>query len=112
MRNAFNIQGKFHVTEIAAHRLVRGQTIRMHNDYIDGKETHRLLIQLNHGWKLEQGGVLMIFGSRSPEDVRRTLKPVHCSGLVFEISPSSFHAVSQIKDRERYTLVYSFKEEK
>ena len=111
MRRRFRIQGKLSITEVAAHRLVQGQTIRVHNDYLGGEETHRLLVQLNSGWAPEQGGLLMFFGSRFAQDVRRVLSPLHRSAVAFEISPSSFHAVSQIKTGERFTLVYTFKAE-
>jgi len=110
LRRAFEINGDLNVSEIAAHRLEPGQTIRIHNDYIDGEETHRLLIQLNSGWKPEQGGLLMFFSSKFAEDVCNIMVPAHCSGLAFEISPRSFHAVSQVKEGERFTLVYSFRE--
>jgi Rps23 Pro-64 3,4-dihydroxylase Tpa1-like proline 4-hydroxylase len=95
--------------DVNAHKLTQGQTIRIHNDYIEGEETHRLLIQLNRGWTTEQGGLLMLFSGPAPEDVYGVILPRHRTGLAFEISPYSFHAVSQIKCGERYTLVYSFR---
>lgn len=97
------------LTEVTAHRLLPGQTIRVHNDYLADGESHRLLVQLNRGWDDDQGGLLMLFGSASPEEVRRMLRPTHRSAMAFAISPLSFHAVSTIQRGERYTLVYSFK---
>jgi Rps23 Pro-64 3,4-dihydroxylase Tpa1-like proline 4-hydroxylase len=97
------------LTEVTAHKLLPGQTIRVHNDYLGEGETHRLLVQLNRGWADEQGGLLMLFGSASPEDVRRILRPTHQSAMAFAISAQSFHAVSTIRTGERYTLVYSFR---
>jgi Rps23 Pro-64 3,4-dihydroxylase Tpa1-like proline 4-hydroxylase len=97
--------------EVTAHKLVPGQTIRVHNDYLDDGETHRLLVQFNRSWQDAQGGLLMLFGSASPEDVRRILRPVHGSAMAFPISPQSFHAVSTVRHGHRYTLVYSFKAE-
>jgi hypothetical protein len=97
------------LTEATAHKLLPGQTIRVHNDYLADGETHRLLIQLNRGWADDQGGLLMLFGSSSPEDVQRILRPTHQSAMAFGISPESLHAVSTIKAGERYTLVYSFR---
>lgn len=96
------------LTEVTAHKLVSGQTIRVHNDHRPRGETHRLLIQLNRGWADEQGGLLLLFGSAAADDVRRILRPAHRSAMAFEISPQSFHAVSTIQRGERYTLVYSF----
>ena len=97
------------LTEIAAHKLVPGQTIRVHNDFIGAEETHRMLVQINEGWRPDNGGLLMIFNSRHPEDVADIIVPHHNSGFGFEISPMSFHAVSTIHSGERYTLVYTFK---
>jgi Rps23 Pro-64 3,4-dihydroxylase Tpa1-like proline 4-hydroxylase len=94
--------------DITAHRLTRGQRIRIHNDYIPGQETHRLLVQLNRGWLDENGGALMLFNSKEPSDVHRILRPIHNSGLLFEISPDSLHAVAPIHRGERFTLVMSF----
>jgi Rps23 Pro-64 3,4-dihydroxylase Tpa1-like proline 4-hydroxylase len=96
------------LVDITAHRLVPGQTIRIHNDHLNGEETHRLLIQLNSGWDLANGGMLMLFGSPSPDDLAAIFEPTHRSAFGFEISERSFHAVSTIRDGERFTLVYSF----
>jgi len=100
--------GRVRFVEATAHKLVAGQIIRIHNDYLDEGETHRVLFQLNRGWRDEQGGLLMLFGSESPEDVRRVVRPTHGSAFAFEISPSSFHAVSRIAGGNRFTMVYSF----
>jgi Rps23 Pro-64 3,4-dihydroxylase Tpa1-like proline 4-hydroxylase len=97
------------LAEVTAHKLVPGQTIRVHNDHRPRGETYRLLVQLNRGWEDEQGGLLLLFGSAAAEDVRRILRPTHRSAIAFAISPRSFHAVSTIKRGQRYTLVYSFK---
>lgn len=97
------------LTEVTAHKMVPGQTIRIHNDYRPKGETHRLLIQLNRGWTDAKGGLLLLFGSAAAEDVRRILRPTHRSAVAFAISPHSFHAVSTIQHGERYTLVYSFR---
>ncbi len=94
--------------DVTAHRLTKGQRIRIHNDYIPGQETHRLLIQLNRGWIDENGGALMLFNSDEPTDVHRVFRPVHNTGLLFEISRDSLHAVTPIHNGERFTLVMSF----
>jgi Rps23 Pro-64 3,4-dihydroxylase Tpa1-like proline 4-hydroxylase len=110
LQSVFGLAAKLGIVDVSAHRLVPGQTIRIHNDHTGGgAETHRLLIQLNRGWRPEDGGLLVLFGSHAPEDVRRVIVPKHGDGLAFEISSRSFHAVSQVKQGERYTLVYSFR---
>ena len=94
--------------DATAHRLVPGQRIRLHNDFIAGAETHRLMIQLNRGWKDENGGFLFFFNSADPADLHKIFRPVHNSAVAFAITPESYHAVSALHAGERYTLVYSF----
>lgn len=94
--------------DVTAHKLVKGQTIRIHNDYIPGHETHRLLIQFNSGWIDDYGGLLMFFGSTNPKDIRKVFRPSHNSCVAFEISKNSLHAVSTIHSDIRFTLVFSF----
>jgi Rps23 Pro-64 3,4-dihydroxylase Tpa1-like proline 4-hydroxylase len=97
------------LVDITAHRLVAGQTIRLHNDYIGDAETHRMLVQLNRGWDVSNGGLLMLFGSQRAEDVCAAIIPRHGSAFAFAISPQSFHAVSTIVSGDRFTLVYTFR---
>jgi len=109
LQTRFAIRGGLTLVDVAAHRLTAGQTIRIHNDYLGDNETHRLLIQLNDGWNSDRGGLLMLFSDSTPESLKRVVMPTHTSGFAFEISPTSYHAVSSIKDGERYTLVYTFR---
>ena len=95
--------------DMTAHRLTAGQRIRIHNDYLEGGETHRLIVQLNRGWTCRDGGQLLLFGGREPEDLRVVLAPVSKQALIFEISHRSHHAVSEIVRGERYSIVYSFR---
>lgn len=103
--------GGMRLVEATAHKLSSGQTIRIHNDYIGGEETHRLLVQLNRGWADENGGFLMLFSSPNADDLARIIRPAHGSAVGFEISPVSYHAVSRMVRGERYTLVFSFQRE-
>ncbi len=102
-------QDSLFLTEANAHKLLPGQTIKIHNDYIDGMETHRVLVQLNRNWVDESGGLLILFSGPNPNHVARVIRPMHGSAAGFEISPRSFHAVSTVRAGARYTLVYSFK---
>jgi Rps23 Pro-64 3,4-dihydroxylase Tpa1-like proline 4-hydroxylase len=94
--------------DFTAHKLIPGQRIRIHNDFILGRETHRLLIQLNRNWRDEHGGLLLFFNSSDPADIHKIFRPFHNSLVGFAISPASHHAVSTIHGGERFTLVYSF----
>lgn len=95
---------------IVAHKLVDGHTIGIHNDYINGEETHRLVIHINPNWTTANGGFLMLFNSPKAEDVSKLIQPIHNSAFGFEISDNSFHAVSTIHNSSRYSIVYTFKE--
>jgi hypothetical protein len=97
--------------EVIAHRLVPGQTIKIHNDHRPDGETHRLLIQLNRGWSESDGGLLLLFKDRRPEAICRAVRPIHRSAFAFTISERSYHAVATVHSGERFTLVYSFSDE-
>lgn len=94
--------------DFTAHKLIPGQTIRIHNDFIPGQETHRLLIQLNRKWRDSDGGYLLFFDGPRAEDVSKVFQPTHNSAIGFEISGESNHAVSTVHSGERFTLVFSF----
>jgi Rps23 Pro-64 3,4-dihydroxylase Tpa1-like proline 4-hydroxylase len=102
--------GPLKLIDIAAHHLVPNQTIRIHNDYLSGEETHRFLIQINQGWSIDNGGLLMLFSSDRADDVEAIIYPTHRSGFGFRICEKSFHAVSTIRKGNRFTLVYTFRE--
>lgn len=94
--------------EITAHKLNRSQRIRIHNDARPDGETHRFLIQLNRGWIQENGGLLMLFQGPEVETLADVILPTSRSAFGFEISTASYHAVSQVHQGDRYTLVFSF----
>jgi Rps23 Pro-64 3,4-dihydroxylase Tpa1-like proline 4-hydroxylase len=94
--------------DITAHKLNRTQRIRIHNDARPDGETHRFLVQLNRGWADENGGLLMLFRGPEVETLEEVILPISRSAFGFEISPASYHAVSQVHQGDRYTLVFSF----
>lgn len=98
------------LVDVCTHLLEAGQTIRIHNDHLGGnEETHRLVVQLNRGWSIEQGGLLMLFSGDAPETVTDVILPVHRSAFGFEISERSHHAVSTIVTGSRISLVYTYR---
>ena len=107
MEEAFGTKLQERVLAVA-HKLVPGQRIAIHNDYLVGEETHRLTLQLNRGLRDEDGGFFMLFNSDDASDVHRIVRPICGSGLGFEIGPVSYHAVSRLHGGERYTIVFSF----
>lgn len=98
------------LTEITAHKLTHGHHIGIHNDHINKEETHRITIQINSGWKEDNGGFLLLFHSALAEDVSKIVLPSNNSAFGFQISAKSYHAVSTIYNFSRYSLVYTFKE--
>ena len=94
--------------DVTAHKLLPKQTIRLHNDYLSRGESHRLLLQLNEGWKPDHGGYLMFFQGPEPEMASNVIEPLSGSVQAFAISPRSYHAVSTVHADRRFTIVYSF----
>ena len=108
LASRFGVPEGLRLVDASAHRLSNGQTIRIHNDHVGEEESHRLLIQLNEGWEARQGGLLMLFGSDDPADLRQVIVPRHASGFAFEIGLRSHHAVSATHSGERFTLVFTY----
>ncbi|GAA0886413.1 hypothetical protein GCM10009120_50120 [Sphingobacterium siyangense subsp. cladoniae] len=98
------------LVDVTIHMLLDGHKMGVHNDFIGGEESHRLVVQLNNGWNESKGGYLMLFNSRDPQDVSKLVQPRHNTAIGFAISPNSYHAVSRVNNFERYTLVYTFKD--
>lgn len=97
--------------DIALQKMIPGQRIALHTDYGPLGQSHRLLIQLNRKWNAENGGFLMLFDEEFPTEVSPNhiyYLPLSRTAIGFEISPRSFHAVSNVKAGIRYTLTYSF----
>jgi 2OG-Fe(II) oxygenase superfamily len=107
MARSFEVRLEEKVT-LVAHKLVPGQRIAIHNDYLVGEETHRLTVQLNRGLCDADGGLFLLFNSSDASDIHRILRPLSGSAIAFAIGPDSHHAVSRLHSGERYTLVYSF----
>lgn len=108
MANTFNTALTQEV-EVVAHKLIPGQSIRIHNDFLEGEETHRLVIQLNAGWTNDNGGLFIVFSSPDAEDIYRVITPQHNSAVGFAIQKNSHHAVSTIYSDIRYSLIFSFR---
>jgi len=108
-KNVFNAKS-FELVGVTAHKLTNGQRIGVHNDFIQGEETHRLVIHINPTWTDSNGGFLILFNSENSEDISKIIMPMNNSAFGFEISNRSHHAVSKIYDFSRYSIVYTFKE--
>jgi hypothetical protein len=99
--------------EVLAHKLLPSQGIGIHNDEPhDDLETHRFILQLNRGWSDEDGGHLFLFNSKNPLDIHTVVRPAHNTGVGFAMSDRSYHAVSDVRQKTRYTVIYSFWQKK
>ncbi|CAN5892364.1 hypothetical protein BH11BAC7_BH11BAC7_21740 [soil metagenome] len=108
LKDKFNVSS-LNLVGITAHKLINGHRIGIHNDFINGDETHRLVIHINPNWNESNGGLLMLFSSSNADDLTKIVKPINNSAFAFEISGKSHHAVSKIHNFSRYTVVYTFK---
>ena len=93
---------------ICAHKLVKGQGIGIHTDSMEGEETHRLVVFLNRKVIDENGGQLVFFNSQSPQDIHRIIRPTHNIGVGFKLAPNAYHAVAEVQDEDRITIIFSF----
>lgn len=95
--------------DVCAHKLIPGQGIGVHTDRPElGFETHRLVINLNNDFEDEDGGHLAILRSRNPSDVYQFIRPLRNHVFAFEMSENSFHAVTNVRRKERFSVVFSF----
>lgn len=97
--------------DVSAHKMNPGCRVRIHTDHGPRGHACRLLVHLNRGWNSADGGLLMLFGEKDPtldSEGTRCYSPQHRRAIAFQISPTSFHAVSRICLGERYTLRFSF----
>ena len=107
--NSITSHGEMEVVDVACHRTVTGQQIGIHNDFYAEGEVCRFTIHLNPDWALEDGGLFVTFEAPDHSAVRAAYLPAMNSALLFEISPTSFHAVTEVTTvRPRYSIVISF----
>jgi hypothetical protein len=102
----------FFGVSIAAHKLIANQYIGVHNDAPSpeyGMETHRLVVQLNHGEGSLTGGNLQLFAQRTASQPSRSYVPRHNAAFGFRLTPKSYHAVARVERGERYSLIFTFR---
>ena len=97
---------KLESVDVVAHLLERGHGIGVHNDYQKDGEILRLLLQLSRN---VEGGITALCRNGCRDSVQRIIKPVHGTAIAFAISSASYHAVSKVRNGQRFTLVYSFR---
>jgi hypothetical protein len=99
------------VVDIQAHRLPQGGFIDPHTDYSEREQTHRLILQVNRRLDRSAGGYLVFFADTDSLKMDQgdvVFASLHRSAVAFEIGEAAYHAVTEVRAGERYTLIYSF----
>lgn len=99
------------VSDIACHLSEEGQSIGIHNDMSDDRETCRLTIHLTPDWQTSDGGHFVVFKKPFVDDAVAAYPPLYNTAVLFRINNSSFHAVSEVSsDQPRLSVVVAFVE--
>ena len=107
MEGAFGVSLQNRV-EVIAHKMATGQRIGIHNDFGAPWRSHRLVVWLSRGYSESYGGHLVLFNSHDPADVHRVILPEHNTAVAFALTSASYHAVTEVTEAIRYSVVYSF----
>ncbi len=97
--------------DIHANKMLARDWIGIHNDFGETGQGYRLVVQLNRGWTVPDGGLLLMLDSATaaePTPKQRMYLPRHRSAVVFPISANSYHAVTPVVRGCRLTMSYSF----
>jgi Rps23 Pro-64 3,4-dihydroxylase Tpa1-like proline 4-hydroxylase len=103
----FETELRPHVT-VDAHKMTPGQGIGIHADSMVGEDSHRIVVQLSRAWRPEFGGNLVFFGGAAADDARQSFEHVFNTAIGFALSEASYHAVTQVVQGERLTVIYGF----
>ena len=98
--------------ELTAHRMVKGQRIGIHNDDPTDDpeyENVRVLVFVGRSARHEVPGLLMLDRSNPDDDVQ-AVQYDFCpnQALYMPLGPTSFHAVLEVENGHRDTLLFSF----
>lgn len=97
---------------VVAHKMAEGQFVGVHNDSPErdrGRiENLRLIFYVDDSFSDENGGHLVLLGSRSPEDILDVARPLFNSVVAMTLSDHSFHAVTKIRRGVRFCVVISY----
>lgn len=96
---------------LVAHRMVAGDYVDVHNDFIPGGDIIRCILYFDPYVLLrkEPSGLFLALGSENVSDVIDIFQPIHNSLVIFEISPFSLHAVTKIEKGHRFSVILSYK---
>jgi hypothetical protein len=103
-------QGPLEVVDVSCHRMIAGQQIGIHNDFESGADVCRFTVHLNPGWTVADGGLFVTFSAEYSKAPTAVYLPTMNSAMLFEVSPTSFHAVTPVlASHPRYSIVISFR---
>lgn len=99
---------------ITIHKLSPKEYTDIHNDYHENPHslkygfTHRLITYLDSNWSIEDNGFLNIYESSDPNSLVHTLYPIGNSAAGLEFNKFSYHEVTQVENKARFTINYTF----
>ena len=95
---------------LCAHRMRPGHGIGVHtDDPILGTEYLRLLVTLRDGgFDDADGGHFCMMTGHEPDCVAAIARPLHNLAIAFALSEKSLHAVNDVMNGERFSLVLGF----
>jgi hypothetical protein len=102
-----------HVT-LGAHRMHPGHGVGIHtDDPALGTESLRLLATLRRGEYADSaGGHLCLFSAPEMSAISAIVRPRHNSAVAFPLSDRSYHAVNDVTEGVRYSLIFGFWDKK
>lgn len=89
-----------------AHRLAPGDGIGIHNDNCESEI--RLVLQINRRWDPNFGGLSVLLSKKEKHTLEKIYVPKSNSAIAFATTKSSYHAVTEVMEGERFSVVYVF----
>ena len=95
---------------IGAHRMHPGHGVGIHtDDPALGTESLRLLVTLRRDpFNDRSGGHLCLFSAPEMSAISAIVRPMHNSAIAFPLSDKSYHAVNDVTEGVRYSLIIGF----
>lgn len=94
---------------VTVQRMERGHRADPHSDRpLVGYEAVRLILQLNPGWRVEDGGLFGVHGSETGPPVGTARVPRQNSAVAFVLTPGSYHSVTPVAAATRRSMVFNF----
>lgn len=89
------------------HKMVPGDGIGIHNDNCESEL--RMVLQLNRGWRTSNGGISVLLSKDGTHFLDRMYKPISNTAIAFLTTKTSYHAVTDVMEDTRFSIVYVLK---